>query len=146
MTRNDLNELLRLDRTLGSLVCLNLPLLPGTVTFLQTLCSRIVELLPAWSDTHKTGSFYALDGAMLLHEANHLQVFVNTALAEMAEQLRAERQQDAADYTGRPMPIETGPCPDADKVRDGWGGWIDPATGQSCPPPAASTVGHRPRC
>ena len=41
------------------------------------------------------------------------------------------------DYTGRPMPVEPGPCPDADKVRDGYGGWIDPATGKSCPAPAA---------
>lgn len=27
------------------------------------------------------------------------------------------------------------PCPDADKVRDGWGGWLDPMTGKSCPKP-----------
>lgn len=36
--------------------------------------------------------------------------------------------------------VETGPCPDEDKVRDGHGGWIDPATGQPCPAPKTARM------
>lgn len=45
----------------------------------------------------------------------------------IAEMLPSERREF--------LKSTPGPCPDADKVRDGWGGWLDPMTGQPCPKP-----------